>query len=90
MNNVTFKRTHGHVYYAYVGKRFAARARVNDAGNYVDMWATYPEFRRRGIATALVTFIAKDRKRPLFFAPDEIKNDTIRAMKFPPEVVTSG
>lgn len=62
------------IYVAHVDGKFVGRARVNDDGNFVAFLNVHEDYRRQGVATALIKFIVEHRGAPLDRAPSEIKN----------------
>lgn len=80
-----------HVYVAFVNLQYAGRAKVDDAGNFVRFLSVRKQFRRQGVAMALLRFIAQHRGRKLTPAPDKSKTDVVRALgaKYGAEILES-
>lgn len=77
---VSYKKLGPLKYVAEVDKKQVAFATVNDSGNFVQSLFVALGYRRQGIGTGMVEFIAKSRGKKLNRAPDSIKNASIKQM----------
>jgi GNAT superfamily N-acetyltransferase len=80
LRRVTYRAKPNHRYVAMVGKRIVATAFVNDEHNFIQSLYVEREYRRQGIGSGLVRFIARHRRRKLNRCPNDQKNDAVRAM----------
>lgn len=80
MGNIVFSRGKHNRYDATVGNTCVGWARYNEQNNYISLLWVSPAHRRLGVATALVRFIASDRRVVLNRAPEAIKTDIIKAL----------
>jgi hypothetical protein len=83
-SNVTYRKTTEHDYYALIeaaGQRVTiAHARLSPKKRYIRRLVVAKEFRRSGVAIALVRHIVADLGYKLHRAPSRIKNDAVKAL----------
>lgn len=78
--NVTYKQISPIKYEAQVDGKPVAYATVDLDGNYVRSLFVALAYRRKGVGTGMVNFIAASRGKQLNRAPSQIKNSAIQQM----------